>query len=72
MNELVNTSVNIDSITTTESDESGGNNTVTITLTNGASKSFNVKNGKNGADGVSLGEIALTQDVGDAADKVMS
>lgn len=72
VNELVNTSVNIDNITTTESDESGGNNTVTITLTNGASKSFNVKNGKNGADGVSLGEIALTQDVGDASDKVMS
>lgn len=72
VDELVNTSVNIDSVTATESDASGGNNTVTVTLTDGTSTSFNVKNGKDGADGISLGEIGLVQESGNNTDKVMS
>lgn len=68
----------IASITTSESSASGGNNTVTITETNGTSHTFNVKNGvdgqdgADGADGVSLGEIALVQTTGNATDAVMS
>lgn len=62
----------ITSITTTESTASGGNNTVTITETDGTTTTFNVKNGKDGADGVSLGEVALVQTTGDATDAVMS
>lgn len=62
----------ITSITTTESTASGGNNTVTINTTDGTSKTFNVKNGVDGADGVSLGEISLVQTTGDATDAVMS
>lgn len=65
----------IASITTQESSASGGNNVVTITDTDGTSTSFNVKNGidgQDGADGVSLGEIALVQTTGDATDAVMS
>ena len=62
----------IASITTTESTASGGNNTVTINTTDGTSKTFNVKNGKDGADGVSLGEVALVQTTGDSEESVMS
>lgn len=62
----------IESITTTESQASGGNNTVTIVETNGTSHAFNVKNGKDGADGVSLGEVALVQTTGDSEESVMS
>lgn len=65
----------IASITTQESSASGGNNVVTITDTDGTVTSFNVKNGidgQDGADGVSLGEIALVQTTGDATDAVMS
>ena len=62
----------ITSITTTESQASGGNNTITITETNGTTTTFNVKNGVDGADGVSLGEIGLVQTTGDATDAVMS
>lgn len=71
----------IESITTSESTASGGNNTVTITETNGTTTSFNVKNGidgrdgqdgVDGADGVSLGEIALVQTTGDSEGSVMS
>lgn len=62
----------IASITTTESTASGGNNTVTITETDGTTTTFNVKNGKDGADGVSLGEIALVQTTGSGTDVVMS
>ena len=62
----------IASITATESSVSGGNNTVTITDTDGNSTSFNVKNGVNGQDGVSLGEISLVQTTGTATDAVMS
>ena len=68
----------IASITTSESSASGGNNTVTITETNGTTTSFNVKNGidgqdgQDGADGVSLGEIALVQTTGDSEESVMS
>lgn len=63
------------SITTSESSASGGNNTVTITETNGTSHTFNVKNGtdgKDGADGVDLGEVALVQTTGDSEESVMS
>jgi hypothetical protein len=59
----------IASITAVESNVSGGNNTVTITETNGTSKTFNVKNG---VDGVSLGEVALMQTTGDSEESVMS
>lgn len=59
----------IESISTTESSVSGGNNTVTITETNGTTTTFNVKNG---VDGVSLGEVGLVQTTGNATDKVMS
>lgn len=65
----------ISSITATESQVSGGNNVVTITETNGTTTSFNVKNGtdgQDGADGVSLGEIALVQTTGDSEESVMS
>ena len=65
----------IASITTTESQMSGGNNVVTITDTDGNSTSFNVKNGldgHDGADGISLGEIGLVQNTGYDTDKVMS
>lgn len=68
----------ITSITTTESTVSGGNNTVTISETNGTSHTFNVKNGidgqdgQDGADGVSLGEVALVQTTGDSEESVMS
>ena len=62
----------IESITTTESSASGGNNTVTITETDGTTTTFNVKNGVDGANGVSLGEIALVQTTGDSDESVMS
>lgn len=62
----------IESITTTESQASGGNNTITITETNGTTTTINIKNGLDGADGVSLGEVALVQTTGDATDEVMS
>lgn len=56
----------ISSVTATESTASGGNNTVTITQSNGTTTTFNVKNGKDGkdgADGVSLGEVAIADDL---------
>lgn len=59
-------------ITATESQTSGGNNTVTITETNGTTTTFNVKNGIDGADGVDLGEVALVQTTGDSEESVMS
>ena len=59
----------IDSITTLESNVSGGNNVITITDTDGVSTSFNVKNG---VDGVSLGQISLTNTTGNGTDVVMS
>lgn len=62
----------IASITTQESSASGGNNVVTITDTDGTVTTFNVKNGQDGADGVSLGEIALVQTTGDSEESVMS
>lgn len=71
----------IASIATTESTVSGGNNTVTITESNGTTHTFNVKNGtdgrdgvdgQDGVDGVSLGEIALVQTTGDSEESVMS
>ena len=43
--------VGIDSITTVESPDDGGNNVVTILLTDGTQSSFNVKNGHKGSDG---------------------
>ena len=43
--------VGIDSITTVESPDDGGNNVVTIRLTDGTQSSFNVKNGHKGSDG---------------------
>ena len=43
--------VGIDSITTVESPDDGGNNVVTIHLTDGTQSSFNVKNGHKGSDG---------------------
>lgn len=43
--------VGIDSITTVESAEDGGNNVVTIHLTDGTQSSFNVKNGHKGSNG---------------------
>lgn len=42
--------VGIDSITTVESPDDGGNNVVTIHLTDGTQSSFNVKNGHKGSD----------------------
>ena len=65
----------IASISATESQVSGGNNVVTITETSGTTTTFNVKNGvdgQDGADGVSLGEIALVQTTGLNEDEVMS
>jgi len=62
----------IESITTTESQASGGNNTITITETNGTTTTINIKNGLDGADGVSLGEIGLVQTTGDSEESVMS
>lgn len=59
----------IESIIATESSASGGNNTVTITETDGTITTFNVKNG---VDGVSLGEVALMQTTGDSEESVMS
>ncbi len=44
----------IASITTTESTASGGNNTVTITETDGTTTSFNVKNGTDGKNAYQL------------------
>lgn len=73
--EALGTPNEIASITTQESSASGGNNVVTITDTDGTVTTFNVKNGKdgqNGADGVSLGEIALVQTTGDSEESVMS
>lgn len=43
--------IGIDSITTVESPDDGGNNVVTIHLTDGTQSSFNVKNGHKGSDG---------------------
>ena len=43
--------VGIDSITTVESPDDGGNNVVTFHLTDGTRSSFNVKNGHKGSDG---------------------
>lgn len=43
--------VGIDSITTVESPDDGGNNVVTIHLTDGTQYTFNVKNGHKGSDG---------------------
>lgn len=64
--------VSISSITCVESSTSGANNVVTVTLSNGTTTTFNVKNGVDGADGVSLGEISLVQTTGTATDAVMS
>lgn len=46
----------IASVTATESQASGGNNVITITETNGAETSFNVKNG---TDGVGFASVAV-------------
>lgn len=62
----------ITSISTAETSESGGSNTVAIKTTDGQTTTFNVKNGKDGADGVSLGEIGLVQNTGEGTDVVMS
>lgn len=45
----------ISSIAVSESTADGGNNVVTINMTDGTSKTFNVKNGSKGADGSSGG-----------------
>ena len=61
--------VGIDGIVTTESTVDGGSNTVKIGLTNGASRTFTVRNGskgekgatgENGVDGVSIQSIEQT------------
>lgn len=63
----------ISSITTSESSASGGNNTVTITESNGTTHTFNVKNGVDGQNGVSLGDVAIADDLEtDDATKVLS
>lgn len=59
----------IESIATTESQASGGNNTVTITETNGTTTTFNVKNGINGG---SLGDVDIVDVTGNRTDAVMS
>lgn len=59
-------------VQTTTSNTSGGNNIITVTKTDGSSSTFTVKNGVDGANGVSLGEIALTQETGDSTSSVMS
>lgn len=53
----------IESIEATESQASGGNNVITITETNGTETSFNVKNGTDGADGVSLGDVEIADNL---------
>ena len=45
---------------TTTSTESGGNNIVTVTLTDGRSSTFNVLNGKDGTDGKDGDPYTLT------------
>lgn len=59
-------------VQTTTSNTSGGNNIITVTKTDGSSSTFTVKNGVDGANGVSLGEIALMQETGDSTSSVMS
>lgn len=63
----------IESIEATESQASGGNNVVTITETNGTETSFNVRNGNDGANGVSLGDVEIADNLTtDDATKVLS
>ena len=69
VDDLLDSYVGVDTITAVENYQSGGNNVVTVSLTDGTTTTFNVKNGE---DGVSLGEIGLVQTTGNAADKVMS
>ena len=59
-------------VQTTTSTSSGGNNVITVTKTDNSTSTFTVKNGIDGANGVSLGEIALTQETGDSTSSVMS
>ena len=53
----------IESIEATESQASGGNNVITITETNGTETTFNVKNGTDGANGVSLGDVEIADNL---------
>lgn len=62
----------ITDISVDESLDSGGDNRITISTQKGLSKTFTIKNGNDGADGVSLGEIALVQTTGDSEESVMS
>lgn len=70
----------IEEITQTTSEESGGRNTITVTLTNGISKNFVVLNGEKGETGAvgpqgepgekgDTGEIGPQGDKGDKGDK---
>ena len=56
----IDTPNSIESIEATESQASGGNNVITITETNGTETTFNVKNG---ADGVSLGDVEIADNL---------
>lgn len=59
----IGTPNSIESIEATESQESGGNNVIKITETNGTETSFNVKNGNDGANGVSLGDVEIADNL---------
>lgn len=59
----IDTPNSIESIDVTESQASGGNNVITITETNGTVTSFNVKNGNDGANGVSLGDVEIADNL---------
>lgn len=59
-------------VQTTTSTESGGNNVITVTKTDNSTSTFVVKNGVNGTNGVSLGDVALTQTTGSDTSAVMS
>ena len=60
------------SISNVTSTATATGHTVTITQSNGNTTSFDVANGADGADGVSLGQIALVQTTGGSQESVMS
>lgn len=59
----IGTPNSIEDIEVTESQVSGGNNVITITETNGTETTFNVKNGEDGANGVSLGDVEIADNL---------
>lgn len=62
------TGTGIESITTSESTADGGANTITVSLTDGTSKTFTVMNGTKGSQGIQ-GIQGLKGDTGEKGDK---